>query len=338
MFLRAFAASLLSLCLVAPAHAERVPRGNAYIPTTDDIDHDAVREEARMMGQFCGIPRPARGQRVVLVGAYDGEGMSTVALGGQDVETTVTYVDIEPGTEPLFVVLMSHSSMVWVFRGATQRIAHAALMARSVNNQPPAVGAVGLRSERVSTHPACYQYFRSVNDRQAHVASEALARTIGRPVDHLVGVDYASAVALPSGALTETRWNRNASAPQGYDQRLWREALRFTPAGLIEINAASVAGARAEPYRVYPNQFGLAQLVRSGHLAYEGGETFRMVRALPRYPAELNGAHSVVFIRPGNVPVPAGSPGHSCVFHEGSEEAIGPACRTRLGRRDTRAP
>jgi hypothetical protein len=337
MFLRATIATLMSLCLAAPAHAESVVRGTAYMPI-EEADHDAAREEARTMGEFCGIPRPARGQRVVLVGAYDGEGMSTVALGGQDVETTVTYVDIEPGPEPLFVVLISYSSMVWVFRGATQRVAHAALMTRSVNNRPPAVGAVGLRRERVSIHPACYQYFRSVNDRQAHVASEALARTIGRPVDHLVGVDYASAIALPSGALTETRWNRNASAPRGYNEQLWREALRFTPAGLIEINPESVVGARAEPYRVYPNQFGIAQLVRSGHLAYEGGESFRMLRALPRYPAELNGAHSVVFIRPGNIPEPQGSPGHSCVVNEGADEAVGPACRTRLGRRDRRAP
>ena len=335
MCLRAIAASLLSLCLAAPASAERVPRGNAYMEV-EGTDPSAVREDARMMGQFCGIPRPARGQRVVLVGAYEGEGMSTVALGGQDVETTVTYVDIEPGTEPLFIVLMSHSSMVWVFHGATHRVARAVLMTRAIANQPPAVGAVGLRSERVSTHPACYQYFRNVNDRQAHVASEALARTIGRPVDYLVGVDYASAVVLPSGTLTETRWNRNARAPQGYDERLWREALRFTPAGLIEINPAAVVGARAEPYRVYPNQFGLAQLVRSGYLAYEGGETFRMLRALPRYPAELNGAHSVVFIQPGNVPAPQGSPGHSCVLNEATDEATGPACRSRLGRRDAR--
>lgn len=337
MNVRVIIASLMSLCLVAPASAERAPQ-SAFIPQSNDEDQSAARERERMLGQFCGIPRPARGQRVVLVGAYAGEGMSTVALGGQDVETTVAYVDIEPGREPLFVVLMSYRSMIWVFRGATQRVAHAALMTRSVDNQPPAVGAVGLQRERVSTHPACYQYFRNANDRQARVASEALARTIGRPIDHLVGVSYASAVALPSGTLTESRWDRSAMTPQGYDDRLWREALRFSPAGLIEINPASVVGARAERYRVYPNQFGLAQLVRSGHLAYEGGETFRMLRTPPRYPAELNGAHSVVFIRPGNVSEPPGSPGHSCVLNESTDEAVGPACRTRLGRRDTRMP
>ncbi len=326
MFARAMIASLMSLCLAAPASAERI----AAMPEPE------LRDGPHGMAQFCGAPRPAPGQRVVLVGAYEGDGMSTVAVGGQDVETTVAYVDIEPGTEPLYVVLTSYSSMIWVFRGATHRIAHATLMARSQNNQTPPVGAVGLRPERVSVHPACYRYFSSVNDRQAHVIRNAMSRAFGRPVDDLIGVYSATSIALPSGALTDVRWNRNARAPNGYDDRLWREALRFAPAGLIEINPASVVGARAEHYRVYPNQFGLAQLVRSGHLAYEGGETFRMLRPLPRYPAELNGAHSVVFIRPGTVPEPQGSPGHSCVLNLGTEVAVGPACRTRLGRRDTR--
>jgi len=337
MFLRATIASLMSLCLVAPAHAERVPRGTASMPI-EEVDHDAVRESERAAAQFCGIPRPARGQRVVLVGAYEGDGMSTVAVGGQDVETTVTYVDIEPGVEPLYIVLTSYSSMIWVFRGATPRVSHAALMTRAMSGRSPAVGAVGLRSERVSVHAACYQYFSDANDRQAVVMRDALSRTLRRPVEDLVGAYSATAISLPSGAQSETPWRRNAVAPQGYNEQLWREALRFTPAGLIEINPASVVGARAEPYRVYPNQFGLAQLVRSGHLSYEGGETFRMRRELPRYPAELNGAHSVVFVRPGNVPEPQGSPGHSCVLNEGLDEAIGPACRSRLGRRDTRAP
>lgn len=319
MLLRAATASVMSLCLAAPAAADRIPA-----------------QEPHGMAQFCGVPRPAPGQRVVLVSAYEGEAMSTVAVGGQDAETTVAYVDIEPGTEPLYIVLTSYSSMIWIFRGATQRVSHAALMARSQNNATPPVGAVGLRPERVSVHPACYQYFSSPNDRQAHVTRDALARALDRPVDALVGMYSASAIALPSGALAEARFDRNARAPNGYDQRLWREALRFTPAGLIEINPASVVGARAEHYEVYPNQFGLAQLVRSGHLAYEQGETFRMLRPFPRYPAELTGSHSVVFIRPGNVPEPAGSPGHSCVLHEATEEAIGPNCRTRLGRRDMR--
>lgn len=326
MLLRASIATLMSLCLAAPAHADRMGA----------VPEPPPEVERHGMAQFCGVPRPALGQRVVLVGAYEGDGMSTVAVGGQDIETSVAYVDIEPGTEPLFIVLTSYSSMIWIFRGQTQRVAHVALMARSENNQTPPVGAVGLRRERVSVHPACYQYFSSVNDRQAHVTRDALARALDRPVDTLVGMYSGTAIALPSGALTETRYERNAVAPNGYDDRLWREALRFTPAGLIEINPASVVGARAERYTVYPNQFGLAQLVRSGHLAYEGGETFRMVRAIPRYPAELNGAHSVVFIRPGNIPEPPGSPGHSCVLNEGTDEAVGPACRTRLGRRDTR--
>ncbi len=326
MFLRATIATLMSLCLAAPAAADRI----AAAPESPQQD------SSHGTAQFCGAPRPAPGQRVVLVGAYEGDGMSTVAVGGQDVETTVAYVDIEPGAEPLYVVLTSYSSTIWIFRGATHRVAHAALMARAESNETPPVGAVGLRRERVSVHPACYQYFSSANDRQAHVIGDAMARAFGRPVDDLIGVYSATSIALPSGALTEVRWNRNARAPQGYDERLWREALRFAPAGLIEIDPASVVGARAERYRVYPNQFGLAQLVRSGHLAYEGGETFRMLRPLPRYPAELNGAHSVVFIRPGTVPEPQGSPGHSCVLNLATEVAVGPACRARLGRRDMR--
>jgi hypothetical protein len=82
-----------------------------------------------------------------------------------------------------------------------------------------------------------------------------------------------------------------------------------------------VALAPAESYEVLPQGFGLAQLVATGALEHFGSDFFfdsyfYIARAIPRFPAGLNGAHAVVFVLGTGVPLPAGSPGHSCVLSE----------------------
>jgi hypothetical protein len=100
------------------------------------------------------------------------------------------------------------------------------------------------------------------------------------------------------------------------------QGLRFNPGGIVEIDPAGVVSSMpAEPYEVLPHGFGLAQLVATGALEPRGGQFFfdgyfYIASAIPRFPAGLYGAHSVTFVLGSGVPLPAGSPGHSCVISE----------------------
>jgi hypothetical protein len=97
--------------------------------------------------------------------------------------------------------------------------------------------------------------------------------------------------------------------------------LWFSPGGVVDIDPALVISSTpAERYDVLPQGFGLAQLVATGDIELRGsafpfGEYY-IARPIPRFPAGLYGAHLVQFILGRGVPLPAGSPGHSCVISE----------------------
>jgi hypothetical protein len=94
------------------------------------------------------------------------------------------------------------------------------------------------------------------------------------------------------------------------------EVARFYPGGVVEIDPASVVASRpVERYVVLPNQPGLLQLVQSGALERNNRGDFLIKRQI-RFPAELHGAHSARFLLLRGVPMPEGSPGHSCVILE----------------------
>jgi hypothetical protein len=71
---------------------------------------------------------------------------------------------------------------------------------------------------------------------------------------------------------------------------------------------------------VLPAEFGLAQQVGNGTLIRTGDRQFTIVRPLARFPAGQNGAHSVSYVVAKGVPMPGGSPGHSCVREEATDK------------------
>jgi hypothetical protein len=142
---------------------------------------------------------------------------------------------------------------------------------------------------------------------------------VGRPVDVVAGSYSVGTLALPSAAVEPSVGA--SSVPPGFDPAVYELGLRFNPAGVVEVDPVSVVSTEpAEPYEVLPHGFGLAQLVATGELEPRGSDwvlaRFYIARAIPRFPAGLYGAHSVTFILGSGVPLPAGSPGHSCVLAE----------------------
>ena len=198
-------------------------------------------------------------------------------------------------------------------------------------------GVVGLRKDRVGFGGRygrpCIGYFTKSGTKEAANARKAFADVVGRDAAHIGGAYSLSSITIPDMELINLapRGSRPA-APDGFDQVVWREALRFSPRGFVRFDPSDVVSMKpAKTYPVLPQQIGLAQLVSSGHLEREGSY-FRIVRPIAHFPAGLNGSHSVIFVLAKGVPMPAGDPGHSCVLAEETGEPVVQAARCRLSR------
>jgi hypothetical protein len=298
----------------------------------------------------CNAVTPPASAKLVAVGAYQGRALSNVSIGGDDRETSVANLDVAAGTEPLFIVVTSYDAMVWRVSGATERVAglFATSVAADPTTQRPRVGVVGLPRDKVqfAASARCLPYF---TDRDLGTAAEPLEVLFGRKPDAIFGIYGAQSVRVPSLQHIDATpsWATNINLPTtGPGAPMWQELQRFHPAGLASIDpAAVVSPLPVKRYEVLAQQAGLAQLLDEGTLVatgsshgfnIDGGKMtpftmpsrFLIVRKT-RFPAGLNGAHSVTFVLARGVPMPEGSAGHSCVLSEETGKPItpGPICR-----------
>lgn len=309
-------------------------------------------EQAERM-RACGLAEPQAGTRLVVLGVYEGQALSTVGLGGDDEAVTTAQVTIEPGPEPLHLVLASYDAQIWQVGGAIERVRGVTAFAeRSGPEGMPRVGVTGVPRERVAIarKATCLNAFWEHPATGSVKALAALRAHTRRDPDAIVAAYGAARVFLPSGRLEEKPALTNAVAlpTSGPAAGVWREMLRFNPAGLVRIDPAEVVSLLpARRYEVLPQQAGLAQLVEEGALrvaghqrglALDGGRRpevvdfpreFLIQRKI-RFPAGLYGAHSVRFILGRGVPLPDGSPGHSDVISEETGQPV--PLDSRLGR------
>lgn len=283
--------------------------------------------------QACRLPQLAEGSKLVVFSAYEGRGLSTVSLGDDDVEVTVADVVIEQGEGVLDIVLLSYDAQIWRLRGAVGRIGR--VIASSYhrggpNDATPRVGVTGVPADKVVVpgRSDCLRYFSSEANADRPRTLAAIATLTKRTPDAVFATYGVSTLSLPSGQLDEkaTLPAMIALPVSGPATAVWRQMLRFNPSGLIRINPSDVVSPlAARSYAVLPQQAGLAQLVEDGTLtASANGRDFTIHRKM-RFPAGLNGAHSVRFVLGRDVPLPEGSPGHSCVISEATGlSATGP--------------
>jgi hypothetical protein len=285
--------------------------------------------------------------KLVLLSTYEGAGLSTVSLAGQDEVTQVATLDIEAGSDPLTLVISSYNAIIWKFTGATDRIAKVYVGSIRVNSADgkSAAGVTGLPKDKVGflTGRRCMGQFSEAQSSEAIIASARIAKLAGRPVDTLLASYSSNVINLPSGdgakpnesigngsGLTiidgsnriivgsngELKVDATDAGQNGGLNWVKREMLRFSPGGVQPINIKDVVSeAKPEVYGVLPQQAGLLRLVSEGKIKSIGGNGFLILQKI-RYPAGLAGAHSVKFILSKGVPAPDGNPGHSCVFSE----------------------
>lgn len=313
----------------------------------------AARRAAEARAE-CVMPKASAGAKVVLLSAYESDSVSTSTIGSQDVSIGAGSITVEPGTEPLYVVVLSHRGVIWQFSGATERLERVVLGAANTGpnsghpDAKPLVGATGISAEKIMFIPKtkCLGYFSERPSSQAASTAAIVSRETGK--EPTISARYAvSGFSIPSG---EIKYTSEAGRPrivisksfgnikidgdadvviQTGMSNLLSEALRFHPGGVVEIDPTTVVAAQpAAKYDVLPNQFGLMQLVQKGALTRNRSGEF-LIKEKIRYPAELFGAHSVRFLLLKGVAEPDGNPGHSCVISEETGAPVGKSSTCR---------
>lgn len=318
-----------------------------------------IKDEAAQRIEGCNVPKPSAGARVILIGAYEGRALSNVSLGGDDVEVSGIHLDIEAGDVPLYVVATSYEAAIWYVTGATSRIERIVVGSQigvgTGQRAQPRAGVAGLARDKVSIFPAtqCQRFFSDTIGSDAVRARAEAAALLSRPADDVIASGAGGRISLPSGIVSpDAPFPVARSLPKaGPAAAIWNTMLRSQPGGLADLDPAAVVSLlAAKRFAVLPQAAGLAQLVEEGALEVIGSRRVRefggtsivgdghVSGATPsaeyripgdyriakkmRFPAGLNGGHSVTFILGRGIPYPDGHPGHSKVMSEETGELV----------------
>lgn len=302
---------------------------------------------APALGRACSLPALGPDTQTIALSVYDGNALSTVALDGQDTETSVVRVRIEPGDTPLYVFVTGLKSIVWKFEGETGRIER--VIAQAGRGGSSGVVGLGNIREKVSFLPAdvCGEYATSTDDSKALLLKTKLSMALGRDLSQLIAYSSPGGVGVPSGKELKPGAGSRSDGPtiqtvegtfvirDGVPVKIAgaeglsteREFLRYYPGGLVEIDPLEViTPGQAARYDVLPQEAGLLQLIADGALRRSPDGVYVIEKPFARFPAGLNGGHSVRFLLRNGIPFPGGSPGHSDVISEETGECIGARC------------
>jgi Ca2+-binding EF-hand superfamily protein len=303
------------------------------------------REAAAAERAGCAMPAASSKAKVILLSAYQTEALSSVAIGPQEAVVHAGRIVVEPGDDPLYVVIPTHAAMIWQFSGATERVERLVMSSQvqGDNANPDArgtvslVGATGLPRDRISlfAKSGCLSYFSEMPSSQSVRVVAEVREATGREPFKVFTAYSVLGFSIPSGkveSLDNVRPQtliiekgagtlRLEGDTSNIILRAGRSRARddlyfYSPGGLIEIDPKSVVSSLpAETYEVFPEQAGLVQLLESGALK-QNREGEYVVQKKMRFPAGLAGAHSVKFLVLRGTPLPDGNPGHSCVTVE----------------------
>ncbi len=324
-----------------------------------DTDKDSMISQqeltdyrARAERAGCEMPAASEKAKVVLLSSYQTDALSSVALGSQDSVVHAGRVVVEPGNEPIYVVIASYSPTIWQFSGAVERVERVMMESagtgpnRSDTNQRSLVGATGIAPEKVSffSKSRCLTYFSEAPSSASLQTVAAVRSGTGKTLETVAAKYSVSGFKVPSGGIESVRdqsqgaliiekpqgtlkviGNMSGIIVQAGPSRAKDEMYRFSPGGVVEIDPKTVVSSvPATSYEVLPQQAGLVQLLASGALKQNGLGEY-IVREKIRFPAGLAGAHSVTFLVMNGAPYPDGDPGHSCVIMEETGQKKG--CR-----------
>jgi hypothetical protein len=286
----------------------------------------------------CPLPKPSGNAVVIVLGLHEGDAASDVALGSEDRETTAISVIASAGNRPIYLLTASFDELVLDLDGDRRRFERIVLLPR--RDKAMAVSGIAAGRVTIADQQDC-DLPHDLYKGPAAIVQPRVMSLLGQRATAIGGdYNFTSAVISDSG-LRLTR------APAGYahGETLTDRLARSYPAGLKQFEPIRmVASAPVTRYRVLPSGLGLAQLLKTRSLEVGStadvdrwftraaarqsastrslldlrshliGTPIFIVRNGVRFPANLCGANSAVFVVAPDVPMPEGSPCHSILL------------------------
>lgn len=294
----------------------------------------AARRIARQIMR-CSFPTLPDGTKLVFAAAYRGEALANVSIKGKQQLLTVGQIDIEPGSEPLTMVLSSPANMIWQMTGATERVAKVLVGSRFSLGGKASTAVTGVANDKVHFIPTsnCLPtHFNS--DQEREQIGLALKATLRTSPQAIVSLNVARKVSLPSGKIDKAATNPQAIAPpkDSPGAALWNAVRRSFPAGIVRLDPDKIVSQEklaAAP--VLPGRAGLAQLIDQGALEVPavapGGRIVLPITELKivapiQMPAGLSQAIVRKFVLAKGVKAPEGVHARLCVIGEADGKPV----------------
>ena len=265
-----------------------------------DADRDGVvspqeladyRTRAERVG--CEMPAASEKAKVVVLSSYETEALSSVTLGSPDSVVHAGRVVVEPGSEPIYVVIASYAPTIWQFSGAVERVERVVMSSALTGpnsgdaNRRPLVGATGIAQEKVSFFGKsnCLTYFYETPSAASLQAVAAIRISAGKAPETVAAKYSVTGFKVPSGGIESVRAEQskgpviiqrgqgtlkvigNASdvIVQSGPSRAKDEMYRFSPGGVIEIDPNTVVSSvPATRYEVLPQAGRAGSVARLG--------------------------------------------------------------------------
>ncbi|WP_222042096.1 hypothetical protein [Rhizobium laguerreae] len=218
------------------------------LPIGKPSQENAQRRGLRLGDEKCVFPALGADEKIVIYSTYEGVKPTSVNLGD---ETWVVDITVEPGKEPLYVILPSYDPMVWRFSGAIERVAKVVptAMARG-NNSGVGMGGsgvIGIEGSKVSflENSQCLSYFNGVVE-EAKMRGRVSA-FLGRQPDFKASAYHTEKVTIPSMAVVEG----NGAPPWTSDAPSVEDIEPSTVVAAVEVKR----------YGLLPGGYGIKQLL-----------------------------------------------------------------------------
>ncbi|NIJ22106.1 hypothetical protein FHS95_003817 [Sphingomonas naasensis] len=295
-------------------------------PTITPLD----RTQPQQRGEPCLPAGLLAGARIVALGAYEGRGSTDLAIGDGPHETGAIAVTGNPKGDPVVLVLTAYEATIWDLRRFPRRRLRAVLAFGHYDQAVAGVpSSIPVRFQRRGQSSPCGQTaYAYKGGRELERLAAAVTQATGRRIDDFQGGYSATAFDVDRGAVgasgrpfdigqirasAEIRRERLLPKAAGIAQLVAEGALRA--AGPADIDALSEALTRASPT-------GYLAPVRPEHL---GPRAFVVLRptAIPR---GMYGAHSAVFLIPGDIEWPVDPGSHNTYYSLSSGKCRGPFC------------
>jgi hypothetical protein len=312
-----------------------------------DTNHDGIlsqQEKAILSPQtsmfdshiqptFCKLPKPKKDEKVVFLGIYDGQSLSSVSVAGQVGQTEVVQLKIKDGApKKIYIIASSFTPVIWQLSGKTNQISRIVIGGRSMpagtTNNDMGNGKINSGVVNISSKKVTFVHARNCGMADAYnldaekqdTAKSTIESLLGRKIDFFNSI-YSGDVSTKENPVIVSSGEPTSSelfvkTPVGFDDETWARFKKFFPGGLVNLNVKDViSDAPAVDYIVLPNWAGISQLVyKKSFVAGKNG--YKIIEDIPYFPAGLYGGMSTNFFLKKGVNLPKGDPGHSCVVYD----------------------